>query len=64
MPTVPVMRVNESATTTGLAEAIINLGHRASREFPVVGNDAAPTPWDLRHRAINETLDLWEMARA
>lgn len=47
-----------------LLEALANLSHRAQREFPVVGTPEVPTPWDRRHAAINELLDLLDMERA
>jgi len=31
--------------------------HQAKREFPKVGDEDHPTPWDLMHRHIDELLD-------
>lgn len=56
--------VADMTADADLREAITNLCHRARREFPKVGNDALPTPWDMRHRAINDLLDLLDIANA
>lgn len=45
-----------------LAEALGHLSHAAQRCIPKVGNDLLATPWDLRHRDINDHLTLWELA--
>lgn len=45
-----------------LEEAIGWLCQAAKREFPKVGNDTIPTPWDRRHAAINDKLTDWERA--
>lgn len=45
-----------------LIEALGHLNHAARRCFPKVGNETLPTPWDLRHQAINEHLTLLELA--
>lgn len=48
--------VTDTSTPAELREAIAHLNHRAKREFHVVGSADLPTPWDLRHAAINELL--------
>ena len=47
-------------TRSELHEALTHLAQRAAREFPVVGTSEFPTPWDLRHTAIDELLDELE----
>lgn len=51
-----------SRDRAALIEALGHLNHAARRCIPKVGNDVLPTPWDLRHRAINEHLTLLELA--
>lgn len=50
-------------TRAELHEALTNLAHQASREFPVVGpiTYGVPTPWDRRHAGINWILDQLDM---
>lgn len=56
-----IVRITDDTTRAEIAEAITNMAHRASREFPVVGTPEQPTPWDLRHGAINALIDdYWE----
>lgn len=62
--TVAALRITEESTRPEIAEAITHLGQRARREFPVVGTEDQPTPWDLRHQAIDMLLVDWERARA
>ena len=38
---------------------LVKAGHAAGREFPVVGTDAFPTPWDVRHQRIDALLEDW-----
>lgn len=47
-------------TRMEITEALAHLSRRAAREFPKVGTITAPTPWDLRHAAIDELLDELE----
>ena len=56
-----VLRVTDQTPEEDLREAITNLSHRAQREFQKVGNEKLRTPWDLRHQAINELLDLLDL---
>lgn len=62
--TAEVVRVKDDSPETDLREAITNLSHRAQREFPRVGNDLLATPWDVRHAAINDLLDLLDWERS
>lgn len=55
-------RITDESTKAEVAEAITHLGRRASREMPAIGDDEHPTPWDLRHQAINMLLLDWEPA--
>lgn len=43
-------------TRAEVIEALANLCRAAKREMRVVGTEALPTPWDRRHRAIDERL--------
>lgn len=45
-----------------LAEALGHLSFAAQRQFPRVGNEDFPTPWDVDHERINDLLTLWELA--
>lgn len=51
-----------SKDRAALAEALRHLSFAAQRCIPKVGNETLPTPWDLRHQAINDHLTLWELA--
>jgi hypothetical protein len=51
------LHITDQSTREEVAEALTHLAHRATREFPVVGTADSPTPWDLRHVAINDLLD-------
>lgn len=64
VPDREVIRVTDDTTKAELAEALTNLSHTAQREFPVVGTEDVPTPWDCRHRVINALLCDWERAPA
>lgn len=55
--------VADSRDRAALVEALGHLNHAARRCIPKVGNDALPTPWDLRHQAINDHLTLLELAQ-
>ena len=50
----------DQPTRSEIIEGLTNLAQRAAREFPVVGTTDHPTPWDLRHIAIDELLDELE----
>lgn len=56
--------VTDDTTRSELAEALTHLNHAARREFPVVGNDAHPTPWDRAHRRMDGPLDDYLAAKA
>lgn len=63
MSAAEILRISDESDRAELAEALVHLRRRAGREFPVVGPTDHPTPWDLRHRAINELLDQYASAR-
>jgi hypothetical protein len=50
-----------NAERAALIEALHNMNARAKREFAVVGTPRIPTPWDRRHRALNDLLDMLDM---
>jgi hypothetical protein len=52
--------VVDQPTRSEIIEGLTNLVHRATREMPVVGTATLPTPWDLRHAAIDALLDELE----
>lgn len=54
-------REAEPATHADLIEALGHMVKAARREFPVVGTDEHPTPWDKRHQVINGYLDQLEI---
>lgn len=62
--TAQIVKITDDTTRAELAEALTNLSHAAQREFPVVGSEDAPTPWDRRHRTINQLLHDWQAAPA
>lgn len=53
---------DEPVTRADAEEALGHLCQRAKREFPVVGSPEHPTPWDIRHAAINRHLTDWQHA--
>lgn len=57
-----VMRITENSTRAQLAEALGYQNFRAKREFPRMGTEDEPTPYDCRHRALNDLLTLMELA--
>lgn len=61
MSLIDTAAVEHEVTREDLIEAIVFQCHSARREFPVVGTPRAPTPWDRRHRAINELLTNLEL---
>jgi hypothetical protein len=52
--------VDTELERAALIEALANMCARAKREFAVVGTPLRPTPWDRRHHALNDLLDLLE----
>ncbi len=50
------IRISDDSTRLEVIEALVNIGHRASRETPVVGSTEHPTPWDRRHAALDDLL--------
>lgn len=57
MTAADILRISDEVDREQIAEAITHLGHRAKREFAVVGTPDQPSPWDMRHAAINDLLD-------
>jgi hypothetical protein len=55
-----VTTTTEMLTRSEIVEGLAHLSRRAAREMPVVGNTGHPTPWDLRHKAIDDLLDELE----
>ena len=53
--------MHANAERAALIEALTNMTARAKREFAVVGTPLMPTPWDRRHVAINDLLDLLDL---
>ncbi len=55
------IRITDGASAEDCREAIGHLCTAAKRLPHIVGTPECPTPWDLRHRAIDELLDLIEL---
>lgn len=49
-------------TRAEIEAMIVEANRAAKREFPVVGSLLRPTPWDGRHRRIDDLLWDWEDA--
>lgn len=43
-------------TRAEIAKMLTAASFAAQREFPVVGSVLVPTPWDVRHRVIDNLL--------
>lgn len=53
----------EQANERKVIQELLDTCYLAQREFPRVGNDEFPTPWDMRHRKLNDMLTLLEANR-
>jgi hypothetical protein len=51
--------VEDEDDQASIGEAIGHLNHLCKREFPAVGTEDHPTPWDIAHRRMDDPLDQW-----
>lgn len=49
-------------TRAEIAAMIADASFIAAREFPCVGTEEFPTPWDLRHQRIDDLLTDYFLA--
>lgn len=57
-----IVRISDGASAEDCREALGHLCDAAKRLPHVVGTRECPTPWDRRHEAIDELLDLIDLA--
>lgn len=60
--TATALRILETSSRDEIAEALGHLCTAAKREQRIVGTEALPSKWDVRHGAIDELLGMLERA--